>query len=53
MKRGKRLTRDQKKLLAGLGYEPKKYLLLYELEMSMVVKDKETGLPVVIKKVGK
>jgi len=53
MKRSKRLTRQQKILLAKLGYDPKKYRLLNELDETLVLLDKEKSLPVVVYKAGK
>lgn len=49
-----RLTAAQKKELASLGYDPKQYLICYQVPNSMVLKHKKTGdLVVAIRNPGK
>jgi sucrose-6-phosphate hydrolase SacC (GH32 family) len=48
MKRGKKPTRQQKKLLTSQGYDPKKYRVLYELDYCLVLRDQNTKQTVVV-----
>jgi hypothetical protein len=48
MKRGKKPTWQQKKLLASQGYDPKKYRVLYELDYCLVLRDQNTKQTVVV-----
>ena len=53
-KRGKRLTRDQKIMLNKQGFDPKDYLLLYDLEEQLLLKKRKTDERVLVDKpVGK
>ena len=50
MKRPKRNTRKQKILLSSMGYDPKRYTLLYELDNCLVLRDKVKELDMVVDK---
>lgn len=50
MKHGKRLTRDQKILLTLAGWDPDRWLIVRELEHSLVLSDRETGEIVIFEK---
>jgi len=50
MKRGKRLTREQKILLSNQGYDPKAYLLLYDLGSRLLLREKKTDVRVLLDK---
>jgi hypothetical protein len=52
--RAKRLTRDQKQLISKLGYDPKAYLLLCDLDAYLLLKEKKSDVRVLVDKpVGK
>ncbi len=52
--RGKRLTRDQKIMLSKQDYDPKAYLLLYDLGEQLLLKEKNSDVRVLVDKpVGK
>ena len=52
--RGKRLTRDQKIMLSKQGYDPKTYLLLFELDDKLLLKNRKTDERILVDKpVGK
>lgn len=50
MKQAKKLTRQQKIMLADRGYEPRRYALLNDLPNTLVLRDKYTGLIEVVDK---
>ena len=50
MKQPKRNTRKQKILLSSMGYDPKRYTLLYELDNCLVLRDREKDIDVVVDK---
>ena len=52
--RGKRLTRNQKIMLAAKGYDPKEYLLLSDMENTILLKERKSDKQVLVDKpVGK
>lgn len=50
MKQGKRLTRDQKEVVASHGLNPKEYSYIGETEFYLKLVNKTTGVPKMIDK---